>query len=71
MINIQIFVYGSNGVSGYGRQNGYSLYVLGEFIFLKNTHDLFIYFFNWLCNKAQPCEVRLVPHLGFEPVPLH
>ena len=37
---------------------------------LKKNHDLFIYFY-WLCHKAQPCEVRLVPHPGFEPVPLH
>ena len=32
---MQIIVSGGNGVSVYRTQNGYSLYVLGKFIFFK------------------------------------
>ena len=41
---MQIIVSGCNGVSGYRKQNGYSLYILENFIFLNNN-DLLIYFF--------------------------
>ena len=47
-------------------------YMYLEDLFFKKTIMiyLFIYFY-WLRHRAQPCEVRLVPHPGFEPVPLH